>query len=111
MATIANAAGAQFHDLLERHRKIVFKVANTYCRDPHDRADLAQEIVAQCRNDESGGVFRNACTIYLSIANKRYNARPSPAEGRCKSATGGIRLGRLSGSIPKLRPVNLLEKP
>ena len=48
MATIATAARAQFHDLLERHRKIVFKVANTYCRNPHDRADLAQEIAAQC---------------------------------------------------------------
>jgi RNA polymerase sigma-70 factor (ECF subfamily) len=37
----------QFHDLLEQHRKVVFKVANTYCRDPHDRADLAQDIVTQ----------------------------------------------------------------
>jgi RNA polymerase sigma-70 factor (ECF subfamily) len=37
----------QFQELLERHRGIVFKVANTYCRDPHDRADLAQEIATQ----------------------------------------------------------------
>lgn len=37
----------QFNELLQRHRKIVFKVANSYCRDPHDRADLAQEIAAQ----------------------------------------------------------------
>ena len=36
-----------FCELLERHRKIVFKVAGTYCRDPHDRADLAQEIAVQ----------------------------------------------------------------
>ena len=36
-----------FGDLLERHRRIVFKVANTYCRHPDDRADLAQEIAAQ----------------------------------------------------------------
>ena len=42
------AAQAQFRDLLERHRKIVFKVANTYARASEDRADLAQEIVAQC---------------------------------------------------------------
>ena len=42
------AVQAQFRDLLERHRKIVFKVANTYARAPEDRADLAQEIVAQC---------------------------------------------------------------
>ncbi len=37
----------QFHDLLEHHRKIVFKVANSYSRHPEDRADLAQEIATQ----------------------------------------------------------------
>ena len=36
-----------FGELLQRHRGIVFKVANRYCRDPDDRADLAQEIAAQ----------------------------------------------------------------
>ncbi|MFD0740482.1 RNA polymerase sigma factor [Lysobacter koreensis] len=40
-------ARQQFADLLERHRKIVFKVANTYAWHPDDRADLAQEIAAQ----------------------------------------------------------------
>ena len=38
----------EFRDLLERHRRIVFKVANTYSRQADDRADLAQEIAAQC---------------------------------------------------------------
>lgn len=37
----------QFCELIERHRGIVLKVANTYCRDPHDRDDLAQEIISQ----------------------------------------------------------------
>lgn len=36
-----------FAKVLQRHRGIVFKVANSYCRDPDDRADLAQEIAAQ----------------------------------------------------------------
>ena len=36
-----------FGELLERHRKIVFKVANTYAWSAHDRADLGQEIAAQ----------------------------------------------------------------
>jgi RNA polymerase sigma factor (sigma-70 family) len=36
-----------FPVLLERHRGVVLKVAATYARDPHDRADLAQEIAAQ----------------------------------------------------------------
>lgn len=37
----------RFQTLLEQHRKIVFKVANTYCRHGEDRRDVAQEICAQ----------------------------------------------------------------
>jgi RNA polymerase sigma-70 factor (ECF subfamily) len=40
-------AERQFAELLERHRGIVFKVAATYCRNPADREDVAQEIVTQ----------------------------------------------------------------
>jgi len=36
-----------FGELLERHRGIVFKVANSYCRNAEDRADLAQDIAVQ----------------------------------------------------------------
>jgi RNA polymerase sigma-70 factor (ECF subfamily) len=46
-ATMTHDARAAFGELLERHRGIVFKVANTYARHPDDRADLAQEIAAQ----------------------------------------------------------------
>ena len=38
---------ARFAELLARHRGIVFKVAATYCRNPADREDVAQEIVTQ----------------------------------------------------------------
>ncbi len=40
-------AEAQFAALLDRHRGIVFKVAATYCRNPADREDVAEEIVTQ----------------------------------------------------------------
>lgn len=33
--------------LLEEHKKILYKVAGSYCRNPSDRQDLAQEIVVQ----------------------------------------------------------------
>lgn len=36
-----------FRELLDRHRGIVFKVANSYAGGAQDREDLAQEIVAQ----------------------------------------------------------------
>ena len=37
----------RFQSLLEHHRKIVFKVANMYCRNVEDRRDLAQDIYVQ----------------------------------------------------------------
>ena len=37
----------EFEALLHSHQGIVFKVANTYCWHPDDRADLVQDIVAQ----------------------------------------------------------------
>ena len=40
-------AEARFAELVERHRGIMFKVAATYCRNPADREDVAQEIVTQ----------------------------------------------------------------
>lgn len=46
-ATMTADAGQAFAELLQRHRGIVFKVAGSYARDPHDRDDLAQEIAAQ----------------------------------------------------------------
>jgi RNA polymerase sigma-70 factor (ECF subfamily) len=36
-----------FLEILERHKKIIFKVCNSYCREPEGRKDLAQEIVIQ----------------------------------------------------------------
>jgi len=36
-----------FQDLMEEHKKILYKVCNSYCRSRDDREDLAQEIVIQ----------------------------------------------------------------
>jgi RNA polymerase sigma-70 factor, ECF subfamily len=43
----SSAQEARFSSLIEGHKKILFKVCNTYCRHPGDRNDLAQEIVIQ----------------------------------------------------------------
>lgn len=43
----AGATHAAFDELLQRHRGIVLKVANSYANGAEDRADLAQEIAAQ----------------------------------------------------------------
>lgn len=39
--------GTEFVRLLQAHHGIVATVTASYCRDPHDRADLAQEIAVQ----------------------------------------------------------------
>jgi RNA polymerase sigma factor (sigma-70 family) len=43
----AETPQSRFQELLDCHRKIVFKVASTYCRNLEDRQDLVQEITAQ----------------------------------------------------------------
>ena len=67
----------RFQALLERHQKIVFKVARTYCQHAEDRRDLEQEIVAQLwrsfpRYDEgrsfSTWMYRIALNIAISFA-------------------------------------------
>ena len=37
----------KFQTLLDGHKKILYKVCNSYCRNRDDREDLAQEIVVQ----------------------------------------------------------------
>lgn len=37
----------QFLERLDRHKGILYKVANVYCGDREDRADLIQEIIIQ----------------------------------------------------------------
>jgi len=36
-----------FQTLVEEHKKILYKVCNSYCRNRDDREDLAQEIIIQ----------------------------------------------------------------
>lgn len=43
----AAADQQRFVELLETHKRILYKVANAYCRHDEDRRDLVQEMVAQ----------------------------------------------------------------
>lgn len=38
---------ADFTELIEKNKKLIYKVANAYCRDYEDRKDLVQEIILQ----------------------------------------------------------------
>jgi len=37
----------EFQTLVDQHKKILYKVCKSYCRNQEDREDLAQEIVVQ----------------------------------------------------------------
>jgi RNA polymerase sigma factor (sigma-70 family) len=37
----------EFQKLIEEHKKILYKICNSYCRDRDAREDLAQEIIVQ----------------------------------------------------------------
>ncbi len=81
----------QFETLLQSHQAIVFKVANTYCWHPDDRADLIQEIAAQLwrawpRYDPSRTfttwMYRVALNVAISFVRKavRHRDRSVPLD-------------------------------
>src|ERR1700684_31267 len=57
MTTPASQEG--FQTLVEEHKKILYKVCNSYCRNRDDREDLAQEIIVQLWR--SFGTFDERC--------------------------------------------------
>ena len=38
---------ARFQALMDDHKRVLYKVCNSYCRNRHEREDLAQEIVVE----------------------------------------------------------------
>jgi RNA polymerase sigma-70 factor (ECF subfamily) len=76
IATMTADARQAFSDVLDRHRGIVFKVANTYAWEREDRADLVQEIATQLwrawpRYDPARSVSTWMYRIALNVAISR----------------------------------------
>src|SRR3954471_23114629 len=76
---------------LDEHKKILYKVAASYCRSPADRPDLVQEIVVQLwrsfdRYDErfrfSTWMYRIALNVAISFyrGEARRSRNTVPAE-------------------------------
>jgi RNA polymerase sigma factor (sigma-70 family) len=69
----------RFLSLLDEHKKILYKVAGSYCRLPEDRQDLTQEIVVQLwrsfdRYDESYRFSTWMYRIALNVAISFYRS-------------------------------------
>jgi RNA polymerase sigma-70 factor (ECF subfamily) len=76
----------RFLKLLDEHKKIVYKVASSYCRNPADRPDLEQEIVAQLwrsfgRYDEAYRFSTWMYRIALNVAISFYRAETRRSRG------------------------------
>jgi RNA polymerase sigma factor (sigma-70 family) len=69
----------RFLNLLDEHKKILYKVAGSYCRNFEDRQDLTQEIVVQLwrsfdRYDESYRFSTWMYRIALNVAISSYRS-------------------------------------
>jgi RNA polymerase sigma factor (sigma-70 family) len=82
---------AQFSALIEEHKGIIYKIANSYCRNAEDRKDVIQEIIVQlwkadARYDErftlSTWIYRIALNVAISAyrREKKRSEKVSPLE-------------------------------
>lgn len=56
----------EFHQLLQHHKGILYKIINAYCRNEEDRKDLMQEIIVQLWKslDQYNPQYKHSTWIY-----------------------------------------------
>lgn len=61
----------EFLATIDRHKKIIYKVVNSYCRNKEDRNDLEQEIIIQLWNsfDKYNPEYRYSTWMYRIALN------------------------------------------
>jgi len=78
-----------FLSVIEQHKGIIYKVANSYCRNTEDRKDLMQEIIFQLwrsfdrYNDQykvSTWLYRIALNVAISFYRKDSKRTDHPSE-------------------------------
>jgi RNA polymerase sigma-70 factor (ECF subfamily) len=105
----------RFLALLDEHKKILYKVAGSYCRNPVDREDLVQEMVVQLwrsfdRYDESQRfstwMYRIALNVAISFyrSESRRSRHTVPAEASILEIAGASSPGvELDGELRLLQ--------
>ena len=96
----------EFLDLREQHKKILFKVANLYCRNRADFADVVQEIVLQAwrsfgRYDHSRPFSTWLYRIGLNVAISFYRAEARRSRQSCRQTSLLSRLWARCQKLPK----------
>ena len=73
-----------FLSVIETNKGIIYKIANSYCKDVEDRKDLVQEIVSQLwkafgtysnRYKYSTWIYRIALNVAISFYRKEYRRK------------------------------------
>jgi RNA polymerase sigma-70 factor (ECF subfamily) len=90
----------RFQQLIEEHKKIIYKVCSVYCRNRDDWDDLAQEIVLQLwrsfstfddRRRFSTWMYRVALNIAISFYRReKTRARHVIPAGECLLESAGV---------------------
>src|ERR1700730_8644482 len=75
----------QFSALIGEHKGIIYKIANSYCRNAEDRKDLIQEIIVHLwkSHDRYGDRFKLSTWIYriaLNVAISAYRRQKMRSE-------------------------------
>ncbi|MES2830182.1 MAG: RNA polymerase sigma factor [Bacteroidota bacterium] len=74
----------RFIEVLKDHKKILYKIINSYCKDPEDKQDLEQEILIQIwkaldnfdgRAKLSTWIYRIALNVSISHYRKDHNRK------------------------------------
>jgi RNA polymerase sigma-70 factor (ECF subfamily) len=119
---MTTATQERFLNLMEDHKKILYKVCRSYCSNPGDRDDLAQEIIVQLwrsfamfdkRVRFSTWMYRIALNVAISFY-RRESVRTRhvvPGSEHLLEAIGDTEnrseeVGMLYGWIEELDPLN-----
>ena len=77
MSTMKTSKKVKFLDTIDAHKKIIYKIVNSYCKNNEDRKDLEQEIIIQLWNsfDNYNPQYKYSTWIYriaLNVAISSY---------------------------------------
>ena len=80
---------SDFTELIENNKKLIYKVANTYCRDFEERKDIVQEIILQLwkafpkydnKFAETTWIYRIAFNVSISLLRKETSRKKTHDE-------------------------------
>lgn len=105
----------RFLPLLEEHKKILYKVASSYCRNDADRQDLIQEIAAQLwrsfdRYDERYRFSTWMYRIALNVAISFYRSESRRKRDTVPAEDSILEIADARGSLEEDENLRILQR-